>query len=90
MRLHGVVVLLLHALAGWAYCGMLIGVGQRFLSMDATLVVHAVGAPIGFALLSFNAPPAPSGRIAAGRRRRDTGCSGRRAPREAGAGRGAA
>jgi hypothetical protein len=46
-------VVLLHALAGWAYCGILIGVGRRFLSMDATLAVHAVGAPIGFALLSL-------------------------------------
>ena len=46
-------MLLLHALAGWAYCGMLIGVGRRFLSIDATLVVHAVGAPIGFVLLSL-------------------------------------
>jgi hypothetical protein len=53
VRLRDVVVLVLHALAGWAYCGMLIGVGRRFLSMDATVVVHAVGAPIGFALLSF-------------------------------------
>jgi hypothetical protein len=32
---------------------MLIGVGRQFLSMEATLVVHAVGAPIGFALLSL-------------------------------------
>jgi hypothetical protein len=53
VRWRGVVAVLLHALAGWAYCGMLIGVGRRFLSMDATLVVHAVGAPIGFALLSL-------------------------------------
>lgn len=53
VRLRDVFVLLLHALAGWAYCGMLIGVGRRFLSLDATLVVHAVGAPIGFALLSL-------------------------------------
>jgi len=52
VRLRGVVVVL-HALAGWAYCGMLIGVGRRFLSMPATLIVHAVGAPIGFALLSL-------------------------------------
>ena len=37
----------------WAYCGMLIGVGRRWLSLDAALVVHAVGAPIGFALLSL-------------------------------------
>ncbi len=53
VRWRGVVAVLLHALAGWAYCGLLIGVGRRFLSMDATLVVHAVGAPIGFALLSL-------------------------------------
>lgn len=53
MRWRGVAALLLHALAGWAYCGMLIGVGRQFLSMEATLVVHAVGAPIGFALLSL-------------------------------------
>jgi hypothetical protein len=53
VRLSGVVAMLLHALAGWAYCGMLIGVGRRLLSLDATLVVHAIGAPIGFALLSL-------------------------------------
>ena len=32
---------------------MLIGVGRQFLSMDATLIVHAVGAPIGAAALSW-------------------------------------
>jgi hypothetical protein len=53
VRWRGVVALLLHALAGWAYCGILIGIGRRFLSMDTALVVHAVGAPIGFALLSL-------------------------------------
>lgn len=41
------------AVAGWAYCGALIGVGRQFMSMDATLIVHAIGAPIGFALLSW-------------------------------------
>ena len=53
VRLRDVVVLLLHALAGWAYCGMLVGVGRRVLSLDAALVIHAVGAPVGFALLSL-------------------------------------
>jgi hypothetical protein len=53
VRLSGVVAMLLHALAGWAYCGLLIGVGRRFLSMRATLAVHAIGAPIGFGLLSL-------------------------------------
>jgi hypothetical protein len=53
VRLSGVVAMLLHALAGWAYCGLLIGMGRRFLSMHATLAVHAIGAPIGFGLLSL-------------------------------------
>jgi hypothetical protein len=48
VRLYGVVVLL--PAAGWAHYGMSIGVRQWSLSMDATLVVHAAGAPIGFAL----------------------------------------
>lgn len=53
MRVSGVMVLLLHAVAGWAYCGMLIGVGRRLSSLDAALIIHAVGAPVGFALLSL-------------------------------------
>ena len=52
-RLYKGVVVALHAVAGWAYCGMLIGIGRQFLSMHATLVVHAIGAPIGFALISL-------------------------------------
>jgi hypothetical protein len=47
------VIVLLHAVVGWAWCGALVGVGRRFFSMDTTLVVHAVGAPIGFALLTL-------------------------------------
>lgn len=47
------VVLGIFAVIGWAYCGALVAIGRRFLSMDATLVVHAVGAPIGFGLLTL-------------------------------------
>jgi hypothetical protein len=46
-------IVLASAIAGWAYCGALIGISRQFWSMDTTLVVHAIGAPIGFALLSF-------------------------------------
>jgi len=46
-------VILLHALAGWAYCGVLIGVGRRMLPMEAALIVHAMGAPVGFAAISW-------------------------------------
>jgi hypothetical protein len=42
------VVILAHALVGWAYCGGIIGVGRQFLSIHTTLIVHAIGAPVGF------------------------------------------
>ena len=45
-------VVFLHATVGWAYCGALIGVGRSVISLRAALVIHAVGAPIGFALVS--------------------------------------
>ena len=46
-------MILAHAVAGWAYCGAIIAVGRQFLSIHTTLVVHAIGAPVGFALISF-------------------------------------
>ncbi len=52
-RLYKAAVIVTHGLIGWAYCGALIGVGRQFLPMHATLVVHAVGAPVGFALISL-------------------------------------
>ena len=41
------------AFAVWAFCGALVGVGRQFLSMDATLIVHAIGAPVGAAFFSW-------------------------------------
>jgi hypothetical protein len=46
-------IILGHALIGWMYCAALIGIGSRFMSMQATLFLHAIGAPLGFALVSF-------------------------------------
>ena len=51
---RGFAVLLVYAVLGWAYCGLLIVIGRRFLSMDKVLLLHAVGAPLGFALLAFD------------------------------------
>jgi hypothetical protein len=42
-----------HAVVGWAYCAALIGVGTQFMSMDDTLIMHAIGAPVGFALVAL-------------------------------------
>lgn len=41
------------ALAVWAFCGALVGVGREFMTMDATLMVHAIGAPAGAAIASL-------------------------------------
>jgi hypothetical protein len=48
-----VLIVLAHALVGWMYCGALIGVGRQFMSMYVTLIVHAIGAPFGFILISL-------------------------------------
>ena len=46
-------IILAFAVVGWAYCGALIGVGRQFFAMDTTLIIHAIGAPIGFAVVSW-------------------------------------
>jgi hypothetical protein len=46
------VIIVTHGLVGWAYCGALIGVGRRLLPLHTALIVHAIGAPVGFAFIS--------------------------------------
>jgi hypothetical protein len=41
------------ALAGWAICGATIGIGRQLLSMEATLHLHAVVAPVAFFVLAW-------------------------------------
>jgi hypothetical protein len=43
-----------HAVVGWAVCGGTIAVGRQILSMATTLLVHAIMAPLVFALLSMH------------------------------------
>jgi len=52
-KLKKAVVILAHAVLGWAYCGAIIGVGRKFLSIHTTLVLHVIGTPVGIALISF-------------------------------------
>lgn len=46
-------IILGSAFAIWAFCGALIGIGRQFMDMDTTLVVHAIGAPVGAAFFSW-------------------------------------
>ncbi|MHC4605189.1 MAG: hypothetical protein ACYS6W_17880 [Planctomycetota bacterium] len=47
------VIILVHAFVGWALCGAIMAVGMQVTSIENTLVVHAIGAPIFFAAVSL-------------------------------------
>jgi hypothetical protein len=51
MKEIGIIVLL--GAVGWALCGAIVFIGRSLMDMQTTLIVHAVGAPIIFALLSM-------------------------------------
>jgi hypothetical protein len=40
-------------LLGWALCGAIMFIGMAVTSLETTLVIHAVGAPIIFAAISW-------------------------------------
>lgn len=46
-------IAILFGAATWAYCGSLVGIGRQFMSLERTLVVHAIGAPIGAAVFAW-------------------------------------
>jgi hypothetical protein len=47
------VAILAHAFVGWALCTASMGVGLAVTSVQNALVVHAVGAPVFFAGVSY-------------------------------------
>lgn len=53
MNIKKILIILVHAFIGWALCAATMGIGMATLSLDTTLIVHAIGAPIFFAILSL-------------------------------------
>ena len=47
------VMLLAHAFAGWMLCAAIIGIGFQVTTVETTLIAHAMGVPIIFALIAF-------------------------------------
>ncbi len=47
------VIILIFALVGWALCRIVIGVGMKITTMNKTLIIHAIAAPLIFVGLSF-------------------------------------
>jgi hypothetical protein len=52
MQIKKAVIVLAHGLVGWALCGAIIWIGMAFMSMENTLIAHAIGAPIIFGVIS--------------------------------------
>jgi hypothetical protein len=44
---------LIFAFVGWAFCAAIMGIGPTITSMRNTLIVHAIGGPLCFALLAY-------------------------------------
>jgi hypothetical protein len=41
-----------HGVVGWAICGATVAVGRQLVSLETTLVVHAIVAPLVFGVLA--------------------------------------
>ncbi len=46
------ITLVLSALLGWALCGATMGIGMATTTMENALIIHAIAAPIFFAVIS--------------------------------------
>ena len=46
-------MILIHAFVGWGLCGAIIGIGRKVTSMERTLILHAIGAPVFFAIIAL-------------------------------------
>ena len=53
MTIQKTVVVLLHAFVGWALCAATMGIGMALTSLETTLIVHAIGAPVFFFMVSL-------------------------------------
>lgn len=48
-----VLILMALGLLGWALCGAIMFIGMSFMSIETTLIIHAIGAPLIFSLISW-------------------------------------
>jgi len=53
MNIKKLFIILAHAFVGWALCAATMGIGTATTSLENTLILHAIGAPIYFSLVSF-------------------------------------
>ena len=51
MKKYAVIILL--GILGWGLCGAIIGIGRNLTTMETTLIIHLIGAPVIFSLISI-------------------------------------
>lgn len=47
------IIIFIHMFIGWALCGAIIGIGRQVITIQNTLIIHAIGVPIIFAVISL-------------------------------------
>ena len=53
MNAQKIAIILAHAFLGWLLCFATIGIGMAVTTMNNTLIVHAILAPLFFAVISY-------------------------------------
>ena len=53
LQIKKLMIILAHGLVGWALCGAIMFIGMSVMSVETTLIVHAIGAPVIFSLISL-------------------------------------
>jgi hypothetical protein len=53
MDVKKISILLIHAFVVWGLCGATIGIGRAVTTLETTLIIHAIGAPVFAALVSL-------------------------------------
>ena len=52
LQIKKLMIILAHGLVGWALCGAIIWIGMGVTSMENTLIIHAIGAPVIFGAIA--------------------------------------
>jgi hypothetical protein len=53
MDTRKIITLFVHAFVGWALCAATMGIGMATTSIENALIIHALGAPIFFIIVSL-------------------------------------
>lgn len=48
-----IIIILVHASAGWVLCGAIMFIGMAMTSVENTMIIHAILVPIIFAVISL-------------------------------------